>query len=163
MGYCIMSDLDGFNLVGEGATPRIFSLNADAFLVDCSPMTYRTGKQSVTNTWHNNPESISLGGNDPEKYHAPMPFAGKVIGYWWRLNTFGGFTGTFTFHVKVNGVRVESDVLFVDGSVTSSGDIFSAPIAVSFNAGDRVEIERVRSSNSTHEQQGAFGVAIKWD
>ena len=96
---------------------------------------------------------------EPDPYNVAMPFAGKVIGYWWQLNTMGGFTGTFTFHVKVNGVRVESDVLVV----SAAGTLISDPISVAFNAGDRVTIERVRSGNSTHLQKGAFCKAVSWD
>lgn len=151
--------LDNIGLL-SGNPSFLFGIAADAIFVDCSGMTVRTGKTFVTD-WTAGGENI-FKRDDTDPYNPAMPFSGKVIGLYWHILTYGGYAGTFTFDILINGVEVLSDALTVT-SADGAGTHISEALAIAFNAGDRVTIHRNRTLNTTHEQHGAFAIVVKWD
>jgi len=155
-----MTQLDGFNIFGGSPGKRLFGIDVDTLLVDSSIITVKSGSNAVVNSIHAGPENI-FKQNDADPYNAAMPLPGKVICVIWNLASNPTTVQTFTFNILKNGGVAQASVLFV--AVGQSGFLVSDPLDIPFVAGDRIEIQRVRSGNSSNSPVGAFGLCIKWD
>ena len=148
--------LDDLGILSENPS-QLFGIAVDDVIHDDTSQTFKTGvfANNTVTTYLQSRSEI----NDAEAEIAGMPFAGKIVGVIYMIAN-NPATSTTTFHININGVRAASDILAV--ASTESGQLISDTLDISFNAGDRVQIERVRSGSTTAETLGAFGVCVNY-
>lgn len=153
-----MAILDNIGITSENPD-LLFGLNADTFFMDSTITTFKTNAFAI------NTVTSVLGTintiDEPEARVMAMPVSGKIIGVIWLVEFNSNTTPTMTINILKNGVEVGTAVLVIPA--LTEGYFISETLNLSFVAGDRIQIQRVRSGSTTAEIRGVFGVAVKWD